>query len=93
MPIRANLHLLLAQTNVERAKQREAPLSLRQLALEAGIAPSVVSTLAAGRTGRIDFDTIDRLLRYFNRYIVADAGDLLVWEPVPDERHPDTLAS
>lgn len=79
MPLRANLQLLLAQVNVERAKRGEPPLSLRQLAQESGITPSVVSTLATGRTRRIDFDTIDRLLDYFNHYIQVDAGDLLVW--------------
>lgn len=81
MPLHANVHLLLAQVNVERAKRHELPLSLRQLAFASNIPPSVVSTLAAGKTTRIDFDTIDKLLSYFNQYITVDAGDLLVWTP------------
>ena len=79
MTLRVNIQLLLAQVNVERAKKGETPLTFRQLAIESGITPSVVSTLATGRTRRIDFDTIDRLLAYFNRYIDVNAGDLLVW--------------
>lgn len=88
MPIRANLHLLLAQVNVERVKRGEPALSLRQLAIDSGIAPSVVSTLAAGKTTRIDFDTIDKLLTSFNRYLSVDAGDLLLWT---HELNEDTL--
>lgn len=85
MPIRANLQLLLAQANVERAKRGETTLSLRQLAKEANITPSVVSTLASGKTERIDFSTIDKLLNYFNQYLIIDAGDLLVWMPEENE--------
>ncbi len=88
MPVRANLHLLLAQVNVERAKRGEHSLSLRQLAFNSGLAPSIAANLAAGRSGRIDFDTIDRLLTYINRYISVDAGDLLTWEPPPQQQQP-----
>src|SRR3712207_638192 len=82
MPVRSNLRLLLAQANVERAKQGQAALSLRQLAIESGISLSVLTALAAGRSQRIDYGTIDKLLTYLNRYISAGTGDLLVWTPV-----------
>ncbi len=89
MPIRPNLQLLLAQTNVERAKQGHPPLSLRQLALECDLAPSVLTTLAGGKTRRIDYDTIDKLLTFFNKYLPVTTGDLLVWQPstVESEDH------
>ncbi len=79
MPVRANLHILLAKVNLERAQRGEPQLSLRQLALESAVSPSVVTTLAAGRTGRIDFDTIDKLLTFINRYIPANTNDLITW--------------
>ncbi len=86
MPVRPNLPVLLARTNLERAQKGEPPLSLRQLALECGLAPSVLTTLASGKTQRVDFTTIDKLLSYFNHYIAVDAGDLLVWSP--ETTHP-----
>jgi hypothetical protein len=95
MPIQSNLRFLLAQLNVERARRGEAALSLRRLALESGCTLSVLTALAAGKSQRIDYSTIDRLLGYLNKYITVDAGDLLVWTPpaapapeAPDEAPP-----
>ncbi len=88
MPVRSNLRLLLAHVNVERAKQGQPALSLRQLALESGIALSVLTSLAAGRSHRIDYGTIDKLLTYLNRYIDVATGDLLIWTPA-EPRSPD----
>ncbi len=81
MPVRPNLPVLLARINLERAQKGEAQLSLRQLALECDLAPSVLTTLASGKTQRIDYATINKLLSFFNRYIEVDTGDLLVWTP------------
>lgn len=81
MPIYSNLPLLLAQVNVERAKQKQPQISLRRLAEETGISLSVLISLNTGKSQRIDYSTIDRLLIFFNRYLPVDAGDLLVWEP------------
>ncbi len=83
MPVRANLHVLLARLNLERAQRGEPPLSLRQLASESNLAPSICANLAAGRSGRIDFDTIDKLLTFFNQFFPTTAGDLISWEPPP----------
>ena len=87
MTVRSNLQLLLAQVNVERAKRHEHPLSLRQLAMETGIAHSVLTTLAAGRSVRIDYATIDRVLTYINRYIPADTNHLIPWTPEQPSEH------
>ncbi len=81
MPVRPNLPVLLARANLERAQKGEPPLSLRQLALKCGLAPSVLTTLASGKTQRIDYATINKLLSFFNCYIEVDTGDLLVWAP------------
>lgn len=81
MPVRCNLPVLIAQANVERAKRKQPRLSLRRLADESGVSLSVLNALNTGRSGRIDYDTIDKLLRFFNNYLKIDTGDLLVWEP------------
>lgn len=81
MTISCRLRLMLAQVNVERARCEQPAVSLRQLATESGVSLSVLASLHTGRNQRIDFQTIDRLLDYFNRYFRVSAADLLVWEP------------
>jgi DNA-binding Xre family transcriptional regulator len=78
--ISCNLRLMLAKANVERAKQNKPPLSLRRLAGESGVSLSVLTALNTGRSQRIDYTTIDHLLRYFNKYFIVTTSDLLVWE-------------
>jgi hypothetical protein len=81
MTISCQLRVLFAQANVERAKQGQTALSLRRLAVESGVSLSVLAALHTGRSQRIDYVTIDRLLAYFNRYFPVSTADLLVWEP------------
>ena len=78
--ISCKLRLILAQVNVERAKQGNAPLSLRRLAGESGVSLSVLAALHTGRSQRIDYATIDQLLTYFNSYFSVTTSDLLAWE-------------
>lgn len=72
--------MLHAQLNVKRAEQKKRPLSLRQLAVATGVSQSVLLTLYHDRSKRIDYETIDRLLSYFNHHITVTTNDLLVWE-------------
>jgi len=81
MTISCRLRLLLARVNVERAMDGQAGVSLRQLAQESGVSLSVVTALNTGRSQRIDYQTIDRLLRFFNSYLAVTTADLLNWEP------------
>lgn len=80
MTISCHLRVLLAKANVERAKRGEATLSLRQLADESHVSLSVLSALHTGKSQRVDYGTLDRLLNYFNRYFKVTINDLLVWE-------------
>ncbi len=91
MTISCRLRLLLARVNVERAKQGESPLSLRRLAGESGVSLSVLTALNTGRSQRIDYTTIDHLLRYFNSYFLVTTSDLLAWEQ--DQEEDSRLAS
>jgi hypothetical protein len=40
----------------------------------------VLAALHTGRSQRIDYHTVDSLLRYFNSYFNVTTNDLLTWE-------------
>ena len=80
MTVSCKLRVLLARVNVVRADQRQPPLSLRRLAEESGVSLSVLAALNTGRSQRIDYHTVDSLLRYFNSYFTVTTNDLLSWE-------------
>src|SRR5215472_4440168 len=81
MTITCHLRLLLAKANVERAKMGKPTLSLRSLARESGVSLSVLAALHTGRSHRIDYITIDRLLNYFSCYFSnVNVDDLFTWE-------------
>ena len=89
MPVSCQLRVLLARLNVERARRREPAVSVRRLAEESGVSLSVVAALHTGRSRRIDFATLDRLLAYFNRSLAVTMDDLITWESA-DRREPTT---
>ncbi len=76
--VRSRLKLLIAERNIERLRTGEPALTLRQIAADCDLPVSVVNGLTSGRTGRVDFKTLDRLCTYFN----VQPGDLL--EHIPD---------
>ncbi len=80
MTITCHLRVLLAKANVERIKLGKPALSLRSLAKESGVSLSVLASLHTGRSQRVDYTTIDRLLTYFNHYLNVSVDDLFVWE-------------
>jgi transcriptional regulator with XRE-family HTH domain len=86
MTITCHLRVLLAKANVERAKQGKPTLSLRSLAKESGVSLSVLASLHTGRSQRVDYTTIDRLLNYFSYYFTVSVDDLFVWEKPGLER-------
>lgn len=83
MPISCRLRVVLAQLNVERAKMSQPVLSLRRLSQESGVSLSVLAALNTGKSQRIDYATIDRLLLYFNRFLPVSINDLFSWEATP----------
>lgn len=93
MTINCMLRLLLAKVNVERARKGQPALSLRQLASESGVSLSVLSALNTGRSKRIDYDTIDQLLLYFNRYFSVTTSDLLEWQQEQGSDRRPVMAS
>lgn len=83
MTVRSRLKVIIAERNLERIKQHQPEITLRQIAAGSGVPPSVISGLTNGRAGRIDFKTIDKLCKYLQ----IQPGDLL--EFVPDTDEPD----
>lgn len=73
MTVRSRLKLIIAERNLERIKQQQPELTLRQIAAGSGVPPSVISGLTTGRAGRIDFKTINKLCIYLQ----IQPGDLL----------------
>ena len=88
MTITCNLRVMLAKANVERAKQGKPTISLRSLARESGVSLSVLASLHTGRSQRVDYTTIDRLLNYFSHYFNVSVDDLFVWEKPAKEGVP-----
>jgi DNA-binding Xre family transcriptional regulator len=80
LTISCRLRVLLAKANVVRTNQGNPPLSLRRLSEESGVSLSVLAALNTGRSQRIDYNTVDHLLRYFNSYFTVTTNDLLTWE-------------
>ncbi|HVU67100.1 MAG TPA: helix-turn-helix transcriptional regulator [Ktedonobacteraceae bacterium] len=86
MSVSCRLRVVLAQLNVERLKSGQPALSLRRLSQESGVSLSVLAALHTGRSQRVDYATIDRLLTYFNRFLPVSIDDLFRWEA---DQEPD----
>ena len=80
MPFKSRVGILLYQRNRERAEAGQPLISLNAVSKETGIAYAALRKLARNETGRIDFDTLDRLWEYFG---VRSLDEIL--EHVPDE--------
>ncbi|HEY3994048.1 MAG TPA: helix-turn-helix transcriptional regulator [Ktedonobacteraceae bacterium] len=85
MSVSCRLRVVLAQLNVERLKNNQHAISLRLLSQESGVSLSVLASLHTGRSQRIDYATIDRLLTYFNRFFPVSIDDLFRWEATTQE--------
>lgn len=65
MPLRSNLNVLLARKNLERAQSGEKPLTWFDVAKAQKLTHSALLKLARGESTRVDFETIDKLMDYF----------------------------
>jgi len=72
MPIRCNLNVLLARENLKRAKVNEKPLTWFDVSKATKLTHSALLKLARGDSTRIDFDTIEKLMIYFDTNDVDD---------------------
>jgi DNA-binding Xre family transcriptional regulator len=72
MPIRCNLNVLLARENLKRAQANEKPLTWFDVSKATKLTHSALLKLARGDSTRIDFDTIEKLMIYFDTNDVDD---------------------
>lgn len=72
MPIRCNLNVLLARKNLKRAQAGEKLLTWFDVSKATKLTHSALLKLARGDSTRIDFDTIEKLMVYFETNDVDD---------------------
>jgi DNA-binding Xre family transcriptional regulator len=75
--VRCVLRNVMAAENMKRADGGQPSLTQDRLAIETGLAASVINNLYHNRIQRVDYGTLDKLCSYFNMQV----GALLVWEP------------
>lgn len=73
MPVKSRLKLLLSEKNTERIRAGDEPWKLRELAIAAGLSPSVVSGLTSNRAKQVQFETLYKLCKVLN----CKPGDIL----------------
>ncbi len=78
MPVRSRVKVLLYRRNLERVEAGERPISMRSLAQASGVAYSALRKLADNESTRVDFDTLDKLMRYFG---VTSLDEILEYTP------------
>lgn len=76
MPVRSRLRILVAEKNLERVKAGEPALTVRMLAAQADLAPSTINALMTNRAQGVQFDTLEKLCKYFD----VNPGELFVRE-------------
>lgn len=77
MAVRSRLKLVLAEHNTARIRDGLEPRTVRSLAEEIDLSPSVITGLTSGRAKRVDFETLNKLCRALN----VKPGDILDYTP------------
>jgi len=80
MAIRSRLKIVLAEHNTARIRAGLEPRTVRGLAEEIDLSPSVITGLTANRATRIDFKTMNKLCRALD----ITPGDLFEYTPDPE---------
>jgi DNA-binding Xre family transcriptional regulator len=75
--VKSRLKLLMSERNTERIRAGQPELTIRQLAADAGVPPSVVSGLTSGRAQQVHFRTLDKLCKALK----VTPGDILEYVP------------
>jgi len=75
--VKSRLKLLMNERNNERIRAGQPELTIRQLAVDSGVPPSVVSGLTSGRAQQVHFRTLDKLCKALN----CTPGDILEFAP------------
>lgn len=79
MAVRSRLKIILAEHNTARIRSGLEPRTVRSLAEEIDLSPSVITGLTSGRARRVDFETLNKLCRVLS----CTPGDILEYVPDP----------
>lgn len=79
--VQSRLKIVLAEHNLQRARQGKPALSIRELATATGLASSTITGLTGTRSQGISFETLSALCTYFQR----PPGDFFLYTPDDDE--------
>lgn len=77
MPVRSRLKVVLSEFNTARVREGQEPITVRDLAAEIKLSPSVITGLTSGRASRVDFETLRKLCQRLN----CQPGDILEYIP------------
>jgi putative transcriptional regulator len=77
MAVRSRLKIILSEHNTNRVRAGLEPHTVRELAKEIDLSPSVITGLTSGRARRVDFATLNKLCRVLN----CVPGDILEYIP------------
>jgi len=80
MAVRSRLKIILSERNTERVRAGLPVRTVRELAKEVKLSPSVITGLTSGRAKRVDFETLNKLCRALE----CAPGDILQYTPDPE---------
>jgi putative transcriptional regulator len=75
--VRSRIKVLLAERNLERARNGDKPVSVRGLADRTGLTHSALVKLVNNQSRMISFETLNKLCKALD----CTPGDLLVYTP------------
>lgn len=75
--VQSRLKVIIAERNLERAKRHIPELTIRRIAEEAGLSPSVITALTTNRAQGVQFETLNRLCGVLG----CTPGDILEYTP------------
>lgn len=68
MAVRSCVHLLYEAYNQDRLVRGYYPISIKTLAYQANIAPSSLYNFIENRTKRVDYETVEKIMEFFDVY-------------------------
>ena len=77
MAVRSNLRVILSERNTARIRAGLEPVTVRQLAKDMNLSPSVITGLTSGRAKQVSFETLDKLCKELE----CTPGDILRFVP------------
>jgi DNA-binding Xre family transcriptional regulator len=75
--VKSRLKAIIYDYNARRLDADQSPLTIREIAAAAKVAPSTLTGMTANRHHNISYDTLDKLCKFFN----LQPGDFFDYKP------------